>query len=146
MPKTVSPVSVPIASVQPKTVVPTKGSAVEKVAAATSIPGAQKPIVPPKVETKASLPPVGTTVPTSTVPTASVPPTTVQSSEDTKINDVQLAALDGILELKNIDPNLIIKEAFEINNLDTTDLPTKEMLSYQQAVLVIKYGNEKFRK
>ena len=56
-----------------------------------------------------------------------------------------MAALDGILEIKDLDPNLLIKNAFESGKMDTSNLPTKEMLTYQQAVLVIKYGNEKFR-
>ncbi len=135
-------VSVPSTSipVTPKAENTPTNPVVEKIAAATSIPGAQPPIVPPAVETKPSLPPVST----GSVPmqTAAIP---TQNTENVKINDVQLAALDGILEIKNIDPELLIKGAFEEGKLDTTDLPTKEMLSYQQAVLVIKYGNEKFR-
>ena len=136
-------VSAPTASipVAPKAEAVPTNPVVEKIAAATSIPKAHPPIIAPKVETKTSLPPVSTgSVPmqTATMPT--------QNTENVKINDVQLAALDGILEIKNIDPELLIKGAFEEGKLDITDLPTKEMLSYQQAVLVIKYGNEKFRK
>ena len=57
-----------------------------------------------------------------------------------------MAALEGILELPDIDAEVLIKEAFEYGNLDTTNLPTKDKLTYQQALIVIKYGNEKFRK
>ena len=134
-------VGAPTASIPSNTVIPIKDkvSAVAKVASVTSIPGTQKPIIPtPAVSIPTSLPPVASGMATQS--------TSIISTEDTKINDVQMAALDGILELKDIDPNLLIKEAFEEGKIDISDLPTKEMLSYQQAVLVIKYGNEKFRK
>jgi len=90
-------------------------------------------VVPPttNVASAPSLPPV-TATPTSSMPN--------------KINDVQTAALDGILELKGIPFEELAKEAFEYNNEEAVNLPTKEELSYQQAVMIIKYGNEKFRK
>ena len=138
-PKTTIPaVSVPITPMPSKPTV-VKDSAVAKVAAATSIPGAQKPIIPvASVSVPTSLPPVSSGV--------STPPVyNIQETENTKINDVQMAALDGILEIKDLDPNLLIKNAFESGKMDTSNIPTKEMLTYQQAVLVIKYGNEKFR-
>ena len=122
----------------------THNSVVEQIAAASSLPGLQKPIIPPVTKVTNSLPPVsnGTTTQVSIIP----PQTLEPKLEDNKINDVQMAALEGILELPDIDTEVLIKEAFEYGNLDTTDLPTKEKLTYQQALIVIKYGNEKFRK
>ena len=103
-----------------------------------SIPTAsQNTVAPPVGATTTSLPPTSTSV---------VSPMSTQSFEDAKINDVQMAALDGILEIKDIDPAVLIKEAFEEGDMDINNIPAKEALSYQQAVLVIKYGNEKFRK
>jgi len=122
----------------------THNSVVEQIAATPSLPGIQKPIIPPVTNVNNPLPPVlnRTTTPVSTMP----PQTLEPKLEDSKINDVQMAALEGILELPDIDAEVLIKEAFEYGNLDTTNLPTKDKLTYQQALVVIKYGNEKFRK
>ncbi len=120
----------------------THNSVVEQIAATPSLPGVQKPIIPPVTKTTNSLPPVSN----GTTAQVSVTPPTIESKDDNKINDVQMAALEGILELPDIDAEVLIKEAFEYGNLDTTNLPTKDKLTYQQALIVIKYGNEKFRK
>ena len=119
--------------IPPSTNHQTHKSVVEQIASTPSLPGTQKSIMPPITEVKSSLPPV------ATIPTSS-------STVSNQINDVQTAALDGILELKDISFEELIKEAFEDSKLDITNLPTKEKLTYQQAVMVIKYGNEKFRK
>jgi len=119
----------------PPTITQPHNSVVEQIATASSLPGTQKPILSPVTESKNSLPPI-TTIPTATAITTT----------SNQINDVQIAALEGILELKDITFEELVKEAFEDSKLDITNLPTKEKLTYQQAVMIIKYGNEKFRK
>ena len=132
-PTSVPNVPTPVVPTNNMSIPPSHNSVVEQIAAASSLPGAQKSIIPPVTEVKNSLPPV-TAIPTIT------------STVSNQINDVQTAALDGILELKDIAFEELVKEAFEDSKLDITNLPTKEKLTYQQAVMIIKYGNEKFRK
>lgn len=62
------------------------------------------------------------------------------------ITDVQRVALNGILSMmKGVSYDDLAKEAFEANGIDK-DVPVKENLTYEDAVIVIKYGNDKYRK
>lgn len=61
------------------------------------------------------------------------------------ITDVQRVALNGILSMRNVDYNDLAKEAFEFNGINKV-VPNKENLTYEDAVIVIKYGNDKYRK
>lgn len=61
------------------------------------------------------------------------------------ISDVQRVALNGILTMNNVDYVELAKEAFEANGINK-DVPNKENLSYDEAVVVIKFGNDKYRK
>jgi len=61
------------------------------------------------------------------------------------VSDVQLAALEGVLSVKGMEYKALGREAFDDSNL-TDDVPNKKDLTYNQAVVVIKYGNEKNRR
>ena len=61
------------------------------------------------------------------------------------VSDVQKVALNSILKRLSVAYEVLAREAFEINGLDTTEIPSQDDLTYQQAVHVIKYGNDKFR-
>ena len=61
------------------------------------------------------------------------------------VSDVQRVALHSILKRLNVGAEVLIKEAFETNGLDSTEIPNQDELTYHQAVHVIKYGNDKFR-
>lgn len=70
----------------------------------------------------------------------------INTGEPEYISDVQRAALQSILSIKGVDYEPLAKEAFEFNGLPTSSIPDPDKLSYQEAVYVIKYGNDKFRK
>lgn len=61
------------------------------------------------------------------------------------ISDVQRVALNGILSMHKANYDELAREAFDSKGMDQT-VPVKENLSYEEAVVVIKYGNDKFRK
>lgn len=81
-----------------------------------------------------------------------VPPTpiskagVINTGEPDYISDVQRAALQSILSIKGAEYEPLAKEAFEFNGLDISPIPAPDKLTYQEAVYVIKYGNDKFRK
>ena len=62
-----------------------------------------------------------------------------------KISDVQKVALNGILTMNNAEYAPLAVEAFTANGIDKTP-PSREDLNYEEAVIVIKFGNEKYRK
>jgi len=62
------------------------------------------------------------------------------------ISDVQKAALQGILNLKGVEYESLAREAFAFNNVVKEPIPAADKLTYQEAVFVVKYGNDKFRK
>jgi hypothetical protein len=64
---------------------------------------------------------------------------------DVSISDVQKVALNGILQMNNAVYDDLAAEAFQANSI-SKPVPPREELSYEEAVVVIKYGNEKFRK
>ena len=61
------------------------------------------------------------------------------------ISDVQRVALNGILNMRNIEYESLAQEAFEAKGM-SKDIPIKEDLSYEDAVVIIKFGNDKYRK
>jgi len=102
------------------------------------------PVIPVPQE-----PPVVTTVPTqaavNTTPSTPSVPFATQPTESTGISDVQCVALNGILDMQNIEYNDLAREAFESRGI-SKPIPLKEELNYDDAVVIIKYGNDKFRK
>lgn len=62
------------------------------------------------------------------------------------ITDVQLAALDALLNLRGVKYEDLALAAFEANSMDTANIPTMDQLTYKQAVAVISYGNHLYRK
>ena len=72
--------------------------------------------------------------------------TTVNAGEANTISDVQKAALHSILSIDGVEYETLVKEAFEINGLDGTVIPAIDDLKYKEAVYVVKYGNDKFRR
>lgn len=62
------------------------------------------------------------------------------------ISDVQRAALASILQMQTISYEQLTQEAFEFNGVVKNPIPTIDELTYDEAVYVVKYGNDKFRK
>jgi len=84
--------------------------------------------------------------PAPTVATPELPMATDNSGlGEIKISDVQKVALNGILTMNNAEYQPLAEEAFTANGIDKA-IPSREELSYEEAVVVIKFGNEKYRK
>jgi len=114
--------------------------------------------VPKKVETpKVPLPNMNTqTVAVARPPSEvtlphnapSMPPQELpfSSSDDLGlISDVQRVALNGILSMRNLTYTDLAAEAFAASGI-TKEIPPVDKLKYEDAVVVLKYGNEKYRK
>jgi len=108
-------------------------------------PIASNPIPPiPKVSMISSLPtPPGITM-NKEMPTSKT--NVIITGEPDFISDVQKAALQSILNIKGVEYEALAKEAFEFNGYVKDPIPESGKLTYQEAVYVIKYGNDKFRK
>jgi len=78
-------------------------------------------------------------------PTESVP--SIPTSEGVDyMSDVQYAALEGVLGIRGLEYMDLAKEAFTSKGWSSDDVPTDpRKLKYEQAVVVIKYGNDKNR-
>lgn len=128
-------------------------------------PPAQDVVVPPVVEKQeVPVPPTTATTPPSTVPsvpkvkvptdtaiprppsTGPVSTTTTSDGPASNITDVQMAALEALLSLRDVKYEDLAKEAFEANKIPSDTIPAKESLDYKQAVAVISYGNHLYRK
>jgi len=65
----------------------------------------------------------------------------------TTISDVQTAALQSIISIQGVEYDQLVKDAFDSKGISLSNgIPTMESLSYKEAVIVVKYGNDKFRK
>jgi hypothetical protein len=162
--------------VEPPTTVGPETPVVPPPPVAPAAPTPPAPEAPPTVETTTNFPPpmtpeqpVSASVnlqqeetpampkvppPTMEAPPAVAPKTATpelpMTSNDTglgeiKISDVQKVALNGLLTMNNAEYQPLAEEAFAANSINKA-VPAREDLSYEEAVVVIKYGNEKYRK
>jgi hypothetical protein len=141
--------AVPQVPVQPQTPsVPVIPSVPSAQAAQSMVVGA-----PPEPQTPAQ-PAVPTIPSTPTMP--SVPTATTALSQELPmtsnigggaemISDVQLAALTSILSKADVSYEELAAEAFSVKGINKA-VPPKEELTYEEGVVVVKYGNDKFRK
>lgn len=143
MPPTVS--EVPSSPTVPKVPLPPTKEEVKKFTLPT-IPG--KKIANntgpnlPKIPSVENTPPPITKMKSVEAPVSN----TAISNGDSQISDVQKAAIEGILALKRLEFPELVSGTFEHNGLDKTLAPDNiENLSYKEAIMVIKYGNEVFR-
>lgn len=72
-------------------------------------------------------------------------PSKYNSIKSDDISDVQKVALHSILKRLGVDYESLVKEAFEANKMDSSTIPGIDSLTYEQAVNVVRYGNNKFR-
>ncbi len=72
--------------------------------------------------------------------------TTINTGEPEYISDVQKAALQSILSIKEVEYESLAREALEANGVVKNPIPEPDKLTYQEAVFVVKYGNDKFRR
>ena len=61
------------------------------------------------------------------------------------ITDVQIAALQGLLSIEGAEYDVLIGEALGPGRI-ANGVPIMESLSYREAIKIIQYGNDKFRK
>jgi hypothetical protein len=111
------------------------------------IPFAKENFIPPKtVNNDLNLPknPSGGGS-VSSVSQPAVAPSPPSGGEN-MISDIQMVALNTVLTMKMLPGETyesLVKDAFEFRGLDVPNpIPKKEDLTYQQAVAVIKYGND----
>ena len=91
-----------------------------------------------------SLPPTITSISPAAVP-ADLPFSGAEQTGNGKISDVQKAALNAILSIRKIAYSDLALEAFANAGI-TRAIPAADDLSYEDAVVVIKFGNDKYRK
>lgn len=144
-----APASVPVPEMSTQPVVetmatfPPPASANQTVQAEVSVVQEPAPVEMPKIPTPnmASQP---QTAPAA-VPVQELPSSSNEGLAGVGISDVQRVALNGILSMNSANYNELAQEAFAANNINKA-IPNKEDLSYDEAVVVIKYGNDKYRK
>jgi hypothetical protein len=93
--------------------------------------------------TVVSTPPIPTTNPSAQTPFAVLK---TDNTEAPGISDIQKVALGGIISSKGIVFEELAKEAFATHGIVKDPFPSRDDLTYDEAVLIIKYGNDKFRK
>jgi hypothetical protein len=119
-----------------------------------------KPMVTPNITIPSNFvnqaPPVAAAVapPSFSLPPPVASPTAVpadlpfsgtEQAGNGKISDVQKAALNAILSIRKIGYSDLALEAFANAGI-TRPIPAADDLSYEDAVVVIKFGNDKYRK
>jgi len=139
---------------QPVSVPPTPEPAV--VETTTTFPPPMAPNQSVSAEISVSQEPTPTP-PAPTMPAVNSVPTTPElpmsktevaeqtTASEVEMTDVQKVALSGLLRMNNITYIDLATEAFEANEINK-EVPKQEDLNYEDALQVIKYGNEKFRK
>lgn len=106
-------------------------------------PAPEAPPAPPAPPAAPATPPPA---PATPPPTGELPMTNYAMGGTSMISDVQRAALQSILQMQKIEYEALVAEAFQANNIAKSPLPTVDQLTYDEAVQVVKYGNDKFRK
>lgn len=96
----------------------------------------------PPAEPQSSLP--STPAPMADTPVAS--PSTEAPTPRGTITDVQRIALNGILGLKEISYNDLVAKAFEQKGIQKDRVPEMDELNFDEAAVIIKYGNDLYRK
>lgn len=131
-PKAPKAPSVPKAPPAPKVPLQPVAQSVPSVPPSTP---AQKPMqVPPSVNLSAGEKPLGSSK------------LAINTGEPEYISDVQKAALHSILSIKGVEYEALAAEAFEANGVVKNPIPAPDDLTYQEAVYVVKFGNDKFRR
>jgi hypothetical protein len=72
--------------------------------------------------------------------------TTNTTNGSNKITDTQKVALNGLLTLRNLNYQQLVVDAFAERGITKDVIPQPDDLDYDDAVVIIKYGNELFRK
>lgn len=122
----------------PQTTPPTEPIVVAQQPQTQTIPAPPTSMTPPMPQQTTMVAPQATEM--NKVQTISEP-----GGGEALISDVQKAALNSILSMQGVEYGGLVRDAFETNGLDGTVVPKIDELTYNQAVCVVKYGNDKFR-
>jgi len=109
-----------------------------------AVPAPGMPSVPPPMTPPPTSLPNNSGVNMQEMPMAKT--TTINTGEPDGISDVQKAALHSILSIKGAEYEALATEAFKANDIVKNPVPSIDELSYKEAVTVVKYGNDKFRR
>jgi hypothetical protein len=101
-----------------------------------------KPVVAVATPAPAPVAPAPVPLPAADLPFSA----TMAEPPVSRLNDVQKVAINGILTLRKMTYDQLASEAFENAGAPGYKYPPVEQLTYDEAVIVIKYGNNKFRK
>jgi hypothetical protein len=133
-----------------------KEAPVEEVKVEEKKPATKMPNLPPmakketpKAKPEAEAKPKAKEAPFPKIPLPKKPnavPPGDANIPDEGISDVQKAALKGLLTIRGLEYNQLIEDAFKNNEIDYDEIPEADKLSYKEAVAVIKYGNDLFKK
>jgi len=104
----------------------------------------QAPPTPPPVQQTMPTPPV-VNLSAGEKPMVTKAPT-INNGAPESISDVQKAALHSILNINGVEYETLVTETFAANGITKTPIPSPDDLTYQEAVYVVKYGNDKFRR
>lgn len=162
-PKTAT--TTPFVPVSPKQEIPIPPVAQKqevKITTTTTLPKSVPPVPPTAPPTVAGTPKVTNTIPiqqvTPDVKVPNIPPVPplpnsgvtaglTMGGGQTTISDVQMAALQSIISIQGVEYDQLVKDAFDSKGVELPNgIPSMETLSYKDAVMVVKYGNDKFRK
>ena len=161
-PKT--PTTTPFVPVSPKQEAPMPPVAQKQEVkiTTTTLPKSVPPVPPTAPPTVADTSKVTNTIPIQQVAPAvkvpNIPPAPplpnsgvtaglTMGGGQTTISDVQMAALQSIISIQGVKYNQLVKDAFDSKGVELPNgIPAMETLSYKDAVMVVKYGNDKFRK
>jgi len=155
-PSAPKPVFTPLAAETPA---PTPPPATPEVPVTPAVPEpqavAEPATPPPNVPEAPAVPPTPPATPAPAAPPSmpampadDMPMSSgVLSNDDNgKITEVQQIALEGILNMRDLNYEDLAKEAFENKGMKYDTIPRAEDLTYEEAVVVVKFGNDKYRK
>lgn len=120
----------------------------------TSIPAfSTRPVQIPPTQTQTAVTPTPPMFPTPPPMPVSNPPVQTPFAVAETVNtgplgisDIQKVALGGIMSSKGISFEELAREAFTTHSIVKDPFPSRDDLTYDEAVLIIKYGNDKYRK
>jgi len=105
-------------------------------------PASSLPVAPPMPPVPPAAPTPPPAMPADDMPMSSG---SVLSNDDSGITEVQQIALEGILGMRDLNYEDLAKEAFEDKGMKYDTIPRAEDLTYEEAVVVVKFGNDKYR-
>lgn len=80
------------------------------------------------------------------VPSPPPPPPFIREKGTGSIREVQMLAIQAMMQFKKVNYNDLVSAAFLANGINVEEIPSIEHLTEDQALEIIKYGNNKYKK